>query len=266
MNPENEKNETEKQWLWTDEYNVCSYEVDANGKAPLTSICRFMQETAYLHANHLEFGFDQLKTKNCFWVLFRLLIKMERYPAWREKVKIQTWPSGIDGLYAFRDFRFLDSENKIIGCAATTWLILDSEKHRPQRPDGLKELTSYFHNERSMNERPAKLSKPTTSESKPFSPVKYSDTDLYRHVNNAKYIQWILDDYPLDILNNYDVSEFEINFVSEAKMGDEVAIETEKIDHPSSSPEFLHCIHRKGDSREVCLARAVWRPYFLVRK
>ncbi len=92
-----------------------------------------------------------------------------------------------------------------------------------------------------------------------FFPVRYSDIDLYRHVNNARYIQWIMDGYSLEMHTDFEPGVFEINFVSEAKMGDEVVIQTESLESSSSEPSFLHCIRRKEDGREICLARVVWR-------
>ena len=99
---------------WTDQYLITSYEVDSRGKAPVTSILRFLQETAYIHAFKLGWGYEQLQENKTFWVLSRMLIKMKRYPAWREKINIRTWGTGVEGLFAYRDFRISDEQDNII--------------------------------------------------------------------------------------------------------------------------------------------------------
>jgi medium-chain acyl-[acyl-carrier-protein] hydrolase len=247
----------EKQWIWTDDYLIASYEVDARGKAPLPNLCKFMQETAYNHAFHLEFGYEHLKAQNRFWVLARLLIKIDRYPDWGEKIKLRTWPTGVDGLFACRDFRFVDNRGITLGGAASSWLILDAERRRPQRPGELKERIRFYPGERAVEGQPSRLPKLSHPGQGPFFPVQYSDLDLYNHVNNARYIQWVLDSYAPEMHRDYEVETFEINFLAEAKMGDEAAIQTEKA--AGSAHAFLHSIKRKADDRDICLVRVEWR-------
>jgi medium-chain acyl-[acyl-carrier-protein] hydrolase len=250
---------SKKKWTWADKYLISSYEVDARGRATLPTLSKFMQETAYNHANHLEFGYVHLKQKNRFWVLSRLLIKIDRYPLWGETVHVHTWPTGVEGLFAYRDFQLLDEQEVPIGAASSGWLVLDAEKRRPQRPLELKEKSRLFPEERALDRRPLKIKTLSEPEKGPFFPVRYSDLDLYNHVNNAKYIQWILDSYPEEMNREYEVTLFEINFVSESKMGDEVAIYTERLESSTSEPAFRHGIKRKVDNRDICLAETTWR-------
>jgi medium-chain acyl-[acyl-carrier-protein] hydrolase len=247
----------DKKWIWTDEYLISSYEVDAKGKAALPTLSKFMQETAYNHANHLEFGYHQLKEKNLFWVLSRLLIKIDKYPQWGDKIQIRTWPSGVERLFAYRDFRILDEQGAAIAAAVTAWLMLDAQKRRPQRSDELKARIKLLPNERALEERPAKIPGLSNPVEGRFFPVRYSDLDLYNHVNNAKYIEWILDSFPAEMHRGFAVTEFEINFLSEAKLGDEAAILTGKLEDASLA--FGHCIKRKADNRDICLARTKWK-------
>jgi medium-chain acyl-[acyl-carrier-protein] hydrolase len=254
---------SEKKWTWEDEYLISSYEVDARGMMPLPTLAKFMQETAYNHANHLDFGYDQLKQQGLFWVLSRLLVTINKYPRWGDKIRVRTWPSGIDGLLAYRDFMVLDGQGNPIGAAGSAWLMLDSEKHRPQRPELLKERNGLFPTEQALDRRPAKIPTLTGPTAGPPFPVRYSDLDLYDHVNNAKYMQWILDSYPEQLLRQYETAAFEINFLAEAKMGDEITIHGQEINIPAnktvSTFSFRHAINRKSDARNICLAEVSWR-------
>jgi len=255
---------SEKILKWTDDYLISSYEVDARGRASLTTIFKFMQETAYNHANHLGFGYAQLKESGLFWVLSRLLIQVHRYPRWDEKIRVRTWPSGMDRLFAFRDFSILDENDAVIGAAGSAWLMLDSEKRRPRRPEAFDQLTENSHlfpTERSLERRPGKVAAVTEAEEGESFPVRYSDLDLYDHVNNARYVQWISDSYPEDILRRNDVVECEINFVNESKMGDEAAIHTRRLEERPGdlSYRFRHAVRRRTDNRDICLAELIWK-------
>jgi len=251
-----QKNIETKKWVWTDEYLIASYEVDTEGKTPLTSLCKLMQETAYNHAEHLGFGYHQLKEQNLFWVLSRMLIKIYRYPKWGERIKLRTWPTGIERLFAYRDFRLMDEQGETIGAASSAWLILDMVKHRPQRPDELRTKIDTLPDPPILKERPAKIANLTHSLTGDFFSVRYSDLDLYDHVNNAKYIEWILDSYPEQMQRQYMLKECEINFLAESKMGDQIAIMTQQI--KDSPPAFVHCIKRQSDDKDICMVRTLW--------
>jgi medium-chain acyl-[acyl-carrier-protein] hydrolase len=249
-----------KKVKWTDDYLVSSYEVDARGRASLTTLCKFMQETAYNHAHHLGFGYVHLKDSGLFWVLSRMLIRIDRYPCWDERIQVQTWPSGTDRLFAYRDFQLLDESGSSIGAAGSGWLMLDMENRRPQRPAEFQRLSEQGHlfpEERSLDRQPERVPPLTDREEGAFFPVRYSDLDLYDHVNNAKYVQWLLDGYPEEMLRGNEPEVFEINYVSESKMGDEAAIYTQKLDVGEN--HFRHCIKRKSDNKDICLAEIKWR-------
>ncbi len=248
----------DKQWIFNEEYVVTSYEADPKANASLTTLCKFMQETAYHHAHHLGFGYEHLQKVNTFWVLSRLYIEVDRYPAWDDRVIVRTWPSGVEGILALRDFRFFDSQGDVLGNATTSWLILDSVRRRPQRQDELKKSSRFWHEERSMGRNAEKIPKLTGPVPGPFFPVRYSDLDLYDHVNNAKYVEWILDSYPLQMHRDKRVASFEINFLAETKIEDHAAIFTERSEENTGFEEYRHSVRRRDDDRDVCLARVKW--------
>src|SRR5512133_1225031 len=97
------------QRIWTDHYPVTWYDADASHRAGIVTICKFLQESAWNHANHLGFGYRTANEVKQVWVLVRLLVKMERYPNWGEMVTVRTWPRGMEGLLALRDFEILDA-------------------------------------------------------------------------------------------------------------------------------------------------------------
>jgi medium-chain acyl-[acyl-carrier-protein] hydrolase len=247
---------SEKKKVWIDEYTIRSYEVDTQKKATLPTLCRFLQETAYHHAHNLGFGYEHLKKKKQFWVLSRLIVKMVRYPEWGDTIEVHTWPSGVERLFALRDFKILDEKGDRLGAAVSAWIILNSEKRRPQRPDHLKEEIGYLTGQPVFEQRPDKIPGLSNPRKGPVFPVRYSDLDLYDHVNNVKYIQWIVDSYPAAAHREFKISGFEINFLSEAKYGDKISICTETYEE--SPPRAGHSVKREADYRDVCLARARW--------
>lgn len=244
--------------IWNDSYPIHSYDVGPGKQTPLPVLCRFLQESAYRNAHHLGFGYDQLKAKRQFWVLSRLLVKIQHYPTWNDTVKIYTWPVGVERLFAYRDFELYDQHDRYLGAASSAWLILDSEKRRPQRPEDLAKQFEMVSDRHALDEKPEKL--PALEDPVPgaFFPVRFSDLDLYDHVNNARYIQWIVDHYSPEMHRDYRIASFEINFLAEARFGDQVQVLTQTLEE--NSPSFLHGVNRKSDNRDICLAKVKWQP------
>jgi acyl-ACP thioesterase len=240
--------------IWVDEYTIKTYDVDTRSTVTLQSICKYFQETASNHAHNLGLGWIHLLKENRIWVLSRLIIKMNRYPALGEKIKIHTWPVGLDQLFALRDFQIIDEEEKIIGAASSAFIVIDINTRRPQRINYLIDTIKSFPDKLSMDERPGEIPELLNPEkSTPFK-VHYSDLDLLNHVNNTKYIEWVLDSYPYEKITSQMIKLFEIHFLTELSFDDEVIIQTMKKDDLS----LLHNIIRMKDKKEACRVRIEW--------
>jgi len=127
--------------VFTKEFTIASYDLNPKGQARLTTMANFFQEVAYHHASELGLGYDDMKSRRTIWALSRMRIHMKRYPVWNERIRLETWPSGAERLFALRDFKVMDRTGEVIGVASTAWLILDIVTHRLIRP---KELMDQF--------------------------------------------------------------------------------------------------------------------------
>jgi acyl-ACP thioesterase len=241
---------------WEDEYSISFDEVDTKNGAFLSVLWSFMQETAWHHADHLKLGYSDLAEQNYFWVLSRLLIQVEEYPGWGDKIRVKTWLNGVGRLFALRDFSITDSKGSIIGAAKSAWLVLDLKNRRPQRIEPVFKHILHLFDPHPVAEEPKKLPAPANPEMEKSYIVRYSDIDMHHHVSNIKYIEWILDSYPFEMNETHQIHTFEINFVAESSCGDVLSIHTEAL--KGSAPAFLHDVIRKDDGRELCRARTEW--------
>ncbi|MBN2256145.1 MAG: hypothetical protein JW736_10585, partial [Deltaproteobacteria bacterium] len=84
--------------------------------------------------------------------------------------------------------------------------------------------------------------------------VSYRDLDMNEHVNNVRYIEWIIDSFPLEFLRNHTLKELEINYLAEALYADEIS-----LGHENRGPlTFLHSMTRPIDNTHICRARTTW--------
>ena len=242
---------------WEDEYSISFYEVDTKNEVFLPVLWSFMQETAWHHADHLRLGYSDLVEHQYFWVLSRLSIQMEEYPRWGDRIKIKTWLAGIGRLFALRHFSIAGSKGNLIGTAKSAWLVLELKSRRPQRIEPVFKHILHLFDHLPSTEEPEKLPSPVRSKMEKSFTVRYSDIDIHHHVNNIKYIEWILDSYPFKINQTHQIHTFETNFLAESSYGDAITIHTEIL--KESPPAFLHSVVRKDDGQELCRARTGWR-------
>lgn len=239
--------------IFRKEFTVSSYELNPRGKARLTTMANYFQEIAYQHANQLGFGYVQMKERRTLWMLSRMKISMKHYPVWNDTIVIETWPSGVDKLFALRDFRVRSSEGEIIGVATTSWLIVDLNSHRPIRPGvELAHFSEIAYGEPVFEARLEKINIPGEPEFLGKHSVVFSDLDIQGHVNNVKYMEWSIDAAMSGGLVDRAIVEFEINFLHEALPGDQVIIRgTEEMEKISAS--------REKDGKEIIRAKISWK-------
>ena len=212
-----------------------------------------MQEIAWEHANILGFGYDNLQKHQQFWVLSRLLVKINRRPEWKENFMLETWPRGTDGFYAYRDFKFVDESGNHIIQATSSWLILDLITKRIVRLTDFKNFPKY--EESVFDEKAGKVKSPQCNDKLMFTPVLFNEIDINQHFNTGHYLERIVDSYHFEFHEVKELTEFEVNFLKEGLPTDRLAVKRQQID------EYNHIcsVVRENDKVELVRARLVWK-------
>jgi len=236
---------------WKTEHAICSYDVDPHQTARLPALCRFMQEAAYHHAEHLGLGHAFLIDRSMAWVLARQRIEIEYLPKWGDTVHITTWPSGRDKLFFYRDFEITDQTGKRMVTASNAWSLIDIEKRERIHPEIYLDL-EIPEGAKVFGSRLSRL-KGCGSDDGFTLPVTYGDLDLNGHVNNVRYIEWLLNALPLGFHEMHVIQVLECNYLAEAVYGQSVSVCSED----SGPLEFSHSI--RSDEVELFRASSVWR-------
>jgi acyl-ACP thioesterase len=201
---------------------IASYETDAYGRVSLANILCFFQEAANHHATALNWGLEFLNSVNKFWVLSRLKVKVERYPRHKDEISITTWSRGAEGFFAWRDYQiFLDNQPCI--SAVSSWLILDKNTHRPVKIEQLGKLIP--RNEETCFPFPeTKLQSVEKTNAFFEKKVHFSDIDINKHVNNAKYVEIIADAISENIEKEFEIKELDIQYLHESQQNNQLIV------------------------------------------
>ncbi len=240
--------------IWADHFTVNWYEADAYNHASLVALCNYLQVSAFRHAQNLGFDYTRKDGFDALWVLVRILIKMDEYPEWEDTVTIKTWHRGTEGMVAMRDYEMLDKKGKRIGAVSSFWFLLDPVTRKAIVPEITDEAMSTVHPVKVMDENPERI--PIRRDLPHIRTVTagYTDLDMYKHVNNSRYIDWILNLFPADMHGQYIISSFMIEFLSEVLYQEEVKIFA-SIDPVCSLVKGV----RNGDEKTIFRAKLEWK-------
>lgn len=234
---------------------VHSYDIDFNKRLNVFSLFNYFQEIAWEHAAILHFGLEDLSKQSLFWVLSRVRVEIERLPMWSEQIKLVTYPRGVDGLFALRDYEIYDSNDHRIISGSSSWLILNAQTRRPVRLPDL-DLSFISNDRKAISANASKIADVTSS---PMSidrlTVKPSDFDVNFHVNNARYIEWAYNSFGFNHHKENVLKTVEVNFLAEGKESNCLSIERFQL----SDKENIVTVKRIDDNKELCRVYFEWK-------
>ncbi|KAL3824114.1 hypothetical protein ACJIZ3_020143 [Penstemon smallii] len=216
---------------------IRSYEVGPDKTATIESILNLLQETALNHvwmSGLLSDGFGAthgMMRNNLIWVVSRMQVQVDHYPIWGEVIEIDTWvgASGKNGMR--RDWLLRSQATGIVFARATsTWVMMNQKTRRLSKmPDEVRaEISPWFIEKQAIiNEEinpPEKINKLDNNAPYVRSNLKpkRSDLDMNHHVNNVKYVRWMLETIGDEFLENHQLSDIILEYRRECGSSDVV--------------------------------------------
>ena len=204
-------------------YRVEPQDVDFTQRITLAALGHYILRTAGEDADRSGFGVRELNGHNCSWVLSRMAVELERQPERYEPFDIQTWVCEYGRLMTTRNFLLLDDRGECFGAAVTHWAMIDLDSRQPMDLRQLEGAAASLVDREPPIDRPRKVAA-VEADDVVYRRVVYSDIDFNRHVNSMKYLEWMVDRLPLEILGQHDGVRFDINYLHEGKYGRSLAI------------------------------------------
>ena len=232
----------------TEQFHIRVNEVGANRQITIPALVSLLQEIAWNHAHDLGVSVYQLLEKNLTWVLVRMKIELDELPRHGDKITIETWPSGIEKLFVFRDFK-IKLDQKDIGRVLSSWMVFDTKLRTWSRVPEF--ISGSVDNPGSDGIRASgKIDKLSEYQFEKSFQVRLFETDVNQHTNTTSYFQWITESLPFEYLQAHRLKCLEIIFRAESVMDDKISSRSYEV----SPGEFLHQIVNQNG---VELVRAV---------
>jgi medium-chain acyl-[acyl-carrier-protein] hydrolase len=209
-------------------YTVQVNDIDFRRQLKLSSLFVYLQDMATEHAYNIGVGRDVLQAKyGIIWVLNRAVVEIIRHPMFKEEITIETWPEQPDKVLFNRNFLVYDKEGNIIIKAFSQWVVIDCMTRRLRRSSIIEEEFPKVDRERPVTSISDKI-KPVGRLNLSYKKtVGYSDIDINEHLNNARYIDYIMDCFDMDFHKKYSVSSIQIDYMHEALPGEVIQLFTD---------------------------------------
>ncbi len=219
---------SEENRIGTYQFVAEPFHVDFNGRLTMGVLGNHLLNCAGFHANDRGFGIATLNEDNYTWVLSRLAIELDEMPYQYENFSVQTWVENVYRLFTDRNFAIIDKDGKKIGYARSVWAMINLNTRKPADLLTLHggSIVDYVCDEPCPIEKPSRI-KVTSDQPIATLTAKYSDIDINGHVNSIRYIEHILDLFPIELYKTETVvlrDEFPLEKAREVLKNETIAV------------------------------------------
>lgn len=234
-------------------YRVEPQDVDFTLRATIPSLGGSILNTAGIDAHGKGFGVDALNADNHSWVLSRMAVELDWQPTQYTDYTVATWISDYGRVLSTRNFTLTDAAGREFGRAVTQWAMIDLQSRSAidlswvgdAHADAIVDVPP-------PAEKPRKIRSVTPSERYEHR-VVYSDIDFNRHVNTVRYLELILNHWPLEHHDRHIVRRLDLMFHHECRFGETVRLLV------STDGDTSLCELAKGSERAIG-AKICWAP------
>lgn len=230
------------------------FHVDFNGRLTMGVLGNHLLNCAGFHASDRGFGIATLNEDNYTWVLSRLAVELDEMPYQYEEFSVQTWVENVYRLFTDRNFAIIGKDGKKIGYARSVWAMINLNTRKPADLLTLHggSIVDYVCDEPCPIDKPSRI-KVTSTHPVAALTAKYSDIDINGHVNSIRYIEHILDVFPIELYKTKHIRRFEMAYVAESYFGDELLFFCDEV-----SENEYHVEVKKNGGEVVCRSKVLF--------
>ena len=233
------------------------FHCDFSGHLFMGHLGNHMLNAADFHSTDRGFGMKKLMEMKRSWVLSRLAIEMDEMPLQYTKFNVETWVESAMRFFTSRNFAVVGLDGKAYGYGRSIWAMIDTET---RQPTDIFSIDNGAINDWIEKDKACPIDKggrvKMTEEAELVHAIDtfYNDVDINGHINSVKYIEHVLDLWPLEWYREHQIRRFEIAYVAEAHAGDRLSFYRETVG------ENEYCIRIvRTDGTECCRSKVLFK-------
>lgn len=195
-----------------EEYEIEYQNVDYYGEYKYSDLLSKLSNLATKNAIEIGLWNESFNGKYG-WVLVKQTLKLKRPLLIGEKLTVSTRAKGERKIQYFRTYD-LKVNDEVIGGIYSIWTLIDIEKRRIVRPQKVGISIPECEEYPSFVEKYEPLLDIETKKVQTRK-VSYSDIDLNKHMNNARYLEWVMDLLPQEKKQDFFIDEMTMHYLKE---------------------------------------------------
>lgn len=236
-------------------FTIYTFQEGQDGTARVQALCDYMQEAAGNHAAALGVSMDRLYAEGLAWVLARMRVAPVSLPSVHERIQVETWPVGVEGLQFRRDFIVRREDGTVLARAVSHWVVVSLETRKVGRIPAFIAGVALDNAATAMDDNKSRLSEAGGEWETCTFRARLADVDRNHHVNNVRYLEWILESVPEEVRGRMRLADMEVMFRAESFWKDMVSARTMPGEEDDT---FAHSLVREADGKELVRARSLW--------
>lgn len=248
---------------YTEKVKIFNHYTNYKGHLFAKTLCDLFNDTAEVQTEIYGVDVATLNAQGMTWMLHRLHIRLNKMPHRNEEVYIETWPSGIDRLFALRDYRMFREGGEELVRATSEWMYIDLNRRRPVRLSEKVVAMSTGHSIPPLEMTPLldeKTFTMTPAGGRHFT-ATFDNIDFNGHVTQASYMRWITNVLPFDFLKDHLLLEVEVIYEHEI-MPDSSIHALYEMREEGDRVIVCHQLMDEADTLHHCRAITVWKKIF----
>lgn len=211
--------------IYRAQFTIHGTDCDPYNRIKPSAILSIMQEVAGAHCDGTPLSWTSLAEKGMFFAISRQHIQITRLPAQRETITVETWPGPTSRVAFPRNTIAYDEQGRELFRAMSLWVLMDMNTRAMVLPgkSGIEVPGLIRGNELAV---PGSLG-PKNLSAVAKRQVVYTELDCNGHMNNCRYMDWMLDLLPSDFHREHPLTDFTITYLSEAREGEQVDLHYE---------------------------------------
>lgn len=206
------------------QHNVYCYDTDLKGKVLPNRIVDYLQEAATSQGKEVKEKVNLEKNDN-IWVLVQWDIEVIKYPKYGDAVVVETAAEGFRRFLAIRTSTIYSQDGDVLVRAKAKWAYIDRiSKKNVEIPPVEYNL---YGVDNSFNIKDVEFTKVKLKENyEKIKEVEVSllDIDTNGHVNNSRYMAWLISAIEEDFYKDHKLMKFSIVYKREAFINEKIVI------------------------------------------
>ncbi|OMO54189.1 Acyl-ACP thioesterase [Corchorus capsularis] len=268
--------------IFQQNFLIRSFDVDPDYKVSIKAIMNYLQDASVNYRKKMGMSGENLlghvtpemSKRDLLWVYRCMHIKVDRYPSWNDFVQLHHWfsTSGRTGLRCHWVINDIKTGETLV--RASSLFVMMNKKTRKvcKLPEEVEnELKPYQTiNAESIveNERNSCPKVETMNHIRNGLTPRWNDLDYNYHVNNSKYVDWILESVPRSPIHNQELCSINIEYRRECLKDDVIQSLSKVVTDEQTNHQGIELEHllRLESGPEVLRAKTAWRPKSVCRK